>query len=96
MVDVQICSAAEDEFTNALLWYAERDVDVANRFDLDFAAAIVSIASDPERLPSCDDRHRFFLMRGFPYQIIFRVETECVIVIAVAHAKRDPGYWSER
>jgi hypothetical protein len=36
------------------------------------------------------------LMKRYPYQIIYREETEGLVVIAVAHAKRSPQYWSKR
>ncbi len=32
----------------------------------------------------------------FPYSIIFRVDSDRIYVIAVAHAKRRPGYWKDR
>lgn len=35
-------------------------------------------------------------MDRYPYQVIYREEAGEVIVIAVAHAKRDPEYWRGR
>jgi toxin ParE1/3/4 len=32
----------------------------------------------------------------FPYAIIFVIEPGFMLVVAVAHAKRKPGYWRER
>jgi len=36
MNELVICSAAEAEYAEALSWYAERSVHVAERFDADF------------------------------------------------------------
>ncbi|PIX25714.1 MAG: type II toxin-antitoxin system RelE/ParE family toxin, partial [Deltaproteobacteria bacterium CG_4_8_14_3_um_filter_43_13] len=33
------------------------------------------------------------LIPRFPYSIIFSIEPQFILVIAVAHAKRKPGYW---
>jgi hypothetical protein len=51
---------------------------------------------DPQQFPFCDERHRFCLMHRYPYQIIYREESHGVVVIAVAHTKREPGFWAGR
>jgi plasmid stabilization system protein ParE len=96
MAKLRVTSPAEREYTEALCWYAERSVAAANRFDEEFARALQVIASDPERFPVCDARHRFYLMRPFPFQIIFRSLADEVHVIAVAHTSRSPDYWTGR
>jgi hypothetical protein len=35
-------------------------------------------------------------MRDFPYSVIFQEKGEAILIIAVAHAKRRPGYWKAR
>ena len=96
MIDLLICSAAEGEYAEALAWYAERSVQAAERFDADFDQALEEIASDPARFPRCDERHQFYLMRHFPYQMIYRQHQDHWVVIAVAHTAREPRYWSGR
>ncbi|MEZ6101394.1 MAG: type II toxin-antitoxin system RelE/ParE family toxin [Pirellulaceae bacterium] len=96
MIGVRVCSAAEAEFTDALCWYAERSPDVALNFDSEFDAVLAKIAESPDRYPVCDDRHRYVLMRRFPYQVIYRTIADTVTVIAVAHTSREPGYWTDR
>lgn len=96
MVDLGVSSAAEGDYANALSWYADRSVEAAERFETEFDRAIETIASAPERFPQCDERHRFYLMRHFPYQIIYRQHGTEWVVIAIAHTSRDPRYWSGR
>ena len=96
MVELRVCSAAEAEFTDALCWYAERSTLVALEFDAEFSESIARIQEFPERYPALDGRHRFFLMRRFPYQIIYRWTNEQITIIAVAHTSRNPGYWTGR
>ena len=93
MIDLVICSAAEGEYAEALAWYAERSAQAAERFDADFDQAMETIASDPTQFPRCDERHHFYLMRHFPYQIIYRQHRDHWVVIAVAHTARKPRYW---
>jgi plasmid stabilization system protein ParE len=96
MTTVKICSAAEDEFSNALQWYAERNLEAAVRFDNDFDQVVSAISDSHHRFPYCDDRHQYVLMRRFPYQAIFRVSGEVVTIMAVAHTSREPEYWHGR
>ena len=84
MVELLISSAAELDYAEALNWYADRDVHAAEGFDAEFDRAIQSIVEDPGRFPQCDERHHFYLMRRFPYQLIFRKATDHWVIIAVA------------
>lgn len=33
---------------------------------------------------------------GFPNRIVYFVHDDLLVIVAVAHAKRRPGYWRER
>jgi toxin ParE1/3/4 len=39
---------------------------------------------------------RRFIMRRFPFSLVYYVVDDVVRVVAMAHAKRQPRYWSER
>ena len=96
MANIIVCSAAEADYTESLCWYAERSLEAATDFDAEFDHALTQIASDAERFPLCDQRHRYFFMRRFPFRIIYRFDGEDVLVIAVAHGSRSPDYWANR
>jgi len=96
MNSLLIASAAEAEYTSSLQWYAERSVAAAEGFEKAFAAALRAIQSKPELYPYCDTTHRYYLLKRYPFQVIYRQVGEDWIVIAVAHTSRRPNYWSER
>lgn len=97
MDNLLIAAAAEEEYTESLKWYAERSLRAADGFEAAFEQALESIAAHPERYPLCDDRHRFFLLKRYPFQIIYRRTSEDRwLVVAVAHTSRRPGYWRYR
>ena len=96
MANVIFCSAAEVDYTESLKWYAERSLEAANDFDAELDRAISQIAAGPERFPMCDQRHRYFLLRRFPFRIIYRIVASDVVVIAVPHGSRSPDYWANR
>jgi plasmid stabilization system protein ParE len=98
MSELLIAEAAEEEYTASLQWYAQRSKTAAERFEAEFAQALEGIETNPERYPACeDDRHRFYLLKRFPFQLIYRkAEEERWLIIAVAHTSRKPGCWSRR
>jgi plasmid stabilization system protein ParE len=96
MSKLRVISAAEWEYTEALRWYAERSIQAAEGFDAEFDKALETISADPNRFPRCGDRHRFYLMDRYPYQVIYREEANEILIVAIAHAKRRPGYWAGR
>lgn len=97
MDSLLIAEAAEEEYTDSLKLYAEQSVRAAEGFEAEFDRALISIAAHPDRYPLCDDRHRFFLLRRYPFRIIYRpAADDRWLVVAVAHASRRPNYWRNR
>lgn len=43
-----------------------------------------------------DSIHRRLPLQRFPYGIIFRRDDEVVRIVAVAHRRRNPQYWTPR
>jgi plasmid stabilization system protein ParE len=98
MGKVLIGQGAEDDYAESLRWYAERSKPAADGFEAEFARALEAIAANPDRYPLCDDRHRFYLLKRYPFQVIYRktADEDLLIVVAVAHTSRRPDYWSKR
>lgn len=97
MSRILIAAGAEQDFVESLCWYAERSQRAAAAFEAEFASALEAIATDARRHPLCDEQHRYYLMKRYPFQVIYRTMPEdSVLIVAVAHASRSPGYWSGR
>ena len=77
-------------------WFAQRSPTAARDFCVAVDLALASIEADPERFVRIDARHRACNVQRFPFQIVFRHDEDRVHVVAVAHAKRRPGYWRDR
>ena len=50
----------------------------------------------PNTWPAFDHGTRRFLLRRFPFSLLYRVELTRLVIVAVAHAHRRPGYWKQR
>ena len=95
-VAVEFHPLAADEAAAAERWYRERSDTVAARVRRELDSAVDRIADRPEAgAPYLEDNRRVFLRR-FPFFIVYRFRPPRIEVIAVAHARRRPGYWRDR
>lgn len=87
---------AEAELVAAAGYYE----DQAANLGVDFLAAVERTYQRLIELPESGlpfgRRLRRVLVPGFPYGLLYRVETERILVVAVAHLRRRPGYWKSR
>jgi toxin ParE1/3/4 len=60
------------------------------------STAIRTIVDAPLRWPAYLYGTRRFVLQRFPFSIVYLDDPDLVTIIAVAHAKRKPGYWKER
>jgi len=58
--------------------------------------AFNGIVQAPHRWPRIDARHQRYVLRRFPFSLIYRVNDAEVVLVAVTHHKRQPNYWSRR
>lgn len=87
---------ALSEFRDAVRYLKVRSYNVAVRFDSQIRTTIQGIVKTPERWRELETGIRRCLVDVFPYSIIYSIEPKFVLIIAVAHAKRAPGYWKHR
>ncbi|MBM83101.1 MAG: hypothetical protein CMJ78_21275 [Planctomycetaceae bacterium] len=87
---------ATAELETSAEWYAKQSTTVARDFLIAVDSTLESIETDPERFALIDDRHRSCSVQKFPFQVIFRSQDDRLHIIAIAHAKRRPGYWIGR
>ncbi|NYI80098.1 type II toxin-antitoxin system RelE/ParE family toxin [Nocardioides panzhihuensis] len=92
---------ARAEFAADVDWYDDREDGLGGRFAQAVRAAIDAAVEDPEawarwqgwdREPSVHAKG----VAGFPYRVVYVVNQDVLTIVAVAHAKRRPGYWRDR
>lgn len=93
---VDVHPEAQQEIIGSLRYYENNDPIVAEDLDARIDAAVDLIAAKPGTWSPYLHGTRRYLLDRFPFSLIYR-ETEGVIqLIALAHHRRKPGYWSER
>jgi len=93
---VELHEEAAADYDAAFDWYLERRPEAARGLDAEFERALREIAKAPERWARGAYQTRRFLLRRFPYLVIYRESLTGIQVLAVAHTSRRPGYWKNR
>jgi len=88
--------AARLEFVEAIGFYESQKLGLGASFSREVVAAIERMIQAPDRWPLITPKLRRCLVHSYPYAIIYRETGEDVLIVAVAHSSRRPGYWSER
>ena len=87
---------ALEEYRQATLWYAERDSRVAREFVEAVEDAIKRILAAPTRWRVIEEDIRRCLTHVFPYAILYTIEPDFLLSVAVMHCSREPDYWKQR
>ena len=93
---LEYLDAALEEAEAAARWYAERSETAALAFAEEIDAAVSAIEYLPNAWPSYSHGTRRFLLRRYPFSVVYRVEPGRILIVAVAHEHRRPGYWRSR
>ena len=84
------------EFEEAVRFYRARGPTLGDRFAHDVRAAIRKILETQTRWRVLEGDLRLCLVRVFPYSVLYTLEQDYVLIIAIRHGKREPGYWRHR
>jgi len=95
-IEVRLHPGAERELRSAYLWYLERSTTVAASFTAEVDRAIGVVAESPERWPRYSSALRRYVFPRFPFTLVYGVKPAYVEIIAIAHQKKRPDYWSSR
>jgi len=94
---VDLHDEASAEYDAAFDWYLQRSPDAALKFDAEVEHALSQIVEAPRRWALGTHSTRKFLLRQFPFILIYLERPSGVIqIVAVAHTSRRPGYWKDR
>jgi plasmid stabilization system protein ParE len=87
---------ARAELRAARNWYYERSPLSAIAFAQTVDKAISKIKEAPNTFPLADHGTRKFVLQRFPFIIFYRTGETEIVIVALAHQKRRPGYWTSR
>lgn len=87
---------AEAELEEAVAYYEAEKSGLGRDFRKQIEAAVLKIRETPLRWsPLGPDTRRIHVGR-FPYAVVYAELPDHILIIAVAHHRRRPGYWKDR
>jgi plasmid stabilization system protein ParE len=98
---LRLLAEAEEEAREAAHWYEQRRAGLGDAFLDALAQTLARIERTPRlhgvipEAPAGRDVRRALLGR-FPYAVIYEIRDTEILVLAVAHTRRRPGYWLSR
>lgn len=100
-MNLRLLDEAKQEMRESALWYEDKRAGLGDQFLDTIQHGFELIEEHPHRymrIETTDENRevRRYVVKRFPFLIIYEVLSTEVLVVAVAHAKRKPRYWESR
>ena len=96
MKSVRFLRPAELEMLDAARYYELQASGLGGDFLDKIDSAVQDIGMHPERWPVIRFNIRRRLIHRFPYALLYRIDPEEIVIQAIMHLHRRPGYWMDR
>lgn len=94
---VSLSHEAQTDADAAVEWYiGEGAFIAAEDFLGEIEQALGLLAQFPELGEAGSYNMRMLPLHNFPYSLIYRLQSDAIRIIAIAHHSRRPGYWIGR
>ena len=96
MKPVRFHPNAESEMIEVAAYYESQQPDLGRRFLASIQDAANHIGLNPRLYSIVELDVRRCITKTFPFGVLFRERDDSIIIMAVMHLHRDPGYWKGR
>jgi plasmid stabilization system protein ParE len=96
MKPIRVVVEAQDELISAASFYDSQRAGLGQAFLRSIDKAVDEIREHPARWPLIGQEIRRRLVGRFPYAVIYRDDPDEIVILAVMHLHRRPGYWGKR
>jgi toxin ParE1/3/4 len=87
---------AELELYESASHYEAIVTGLGRRFADEVERVIQLLLEHPDSGSRLDKDLRHFVLRRFPFSVVYAATAEMIYIVAVAHGSREPGYWQLR
>ncbi len=84
------------EFHESAAFYKGCRPILGTAFTNEIESVLRRILEAPNRWPIIEEDVRRCLTRRFPYGVLYTIESDFILIIAIMHCSRNPGYWRNR
>ena len=93
---IRFLDVAQSELDEVIEYYNAELPGLGKNFLVEALATLERIRHFPEGWHPLSENTRRCRLRRFPYGLVYAVDKEEIIIIAVAHLHRRPDYWRKR
>jgi plasmid stabilization system protein ParE len=95
-MQIRFLRPAEAEADEAVAYFDEQRNGLGDRFEQDLLDTVGFVREHPLSGKLLTKHVRRFRLRTFPYNVVYVVDGDEIVIVAVAHHRRRPGYWRGR
>jgi toxin ParE1/3/4 len=95
---LELMPGAIEDLAAAAEWYEREAPTTGEKLVRTIGDVLLEICERPEAWPRLAHRPRLRVrvIRRLRYRIIYEIMDRTIVVHAIAHTSRDPGYWLDR
>jgi len=97
-MNIRFHRRAVSEIDHEVDYYEARQVGLGDEHEDEIDAVLTMIRRFPEAAPQWKHRRdrRVAVLDRFPFTLPYQLVGEEIVVLALAHTSRRPGYWARR
>lgn len=95
---LRIHRLAVEEIDHEVDYYESCSAGLGIELEDEIDAVLETILQFPHAAPQWRDRpdRRVAVLDRFPFTLVYQVKADEIVILALAHTSRRPGYWSRR
>lgn len=95
-MNILFLELAEQEFYDSQDYYEEQQLNLGVRFKKEIYSTLKRIQKFPNMYVKVRNDVRKCVVNKFPFNVLYSIEEDHILIIAVAHHHRRPDYWVDR
>jgi toxin ParE2 len=95
-MSIHLLTPAQTELDEAITWYTEQAPGLGDAFLIETLKTLQLIEQFPQAWHPLTPHIRRCRLRRFPYSVVYTQDGVDILVLAIAHQHRKPGYWHNR
>ncbi len=93
---IEFLEEAEEEFIEAAIWYETKETGLGKRFRDEVVRVLDRIVEDLLLWRELSAGYRRVNCPVSPFYIPYFIREQKILIAAIAHDRRKPGYWKTR
>ena len=93
---IRFLEEAADEIVDAVHYYNRERPGFGFEFSIEVRNALARIKKYPDAWPEISKNIHKCIINRFPFAVLYSQYPEYILVVAIMHMKRKPGYWKKR